>query len=370
MAAHDTFKIDRLWFWAALTAAARLALIAAACLAARLGLGDLALLHDGWEYLRLAAALTGHEASPLAPESLRLYPGFPLAMAALGAGQPHLFATAGLALAIACASVAGMMTARLGGDERLAAAMIALTPSWIVFTSTVMSEGLAAALALGALLLIRDGRWAAASALAGAAYLVRPVGILLLAPLMVEGLARRDGRRAMAGAGVALGIVGVHLAVSRAIGGEALQAARAYAVKDFDWPLRTLALGLMNPRADLLRWGLVSGMLALSAAGGWGLWRGWRAGRTEWRALLAWHAAAGAFYVLLPSTWTFACMDRFLLAIWPTTLIGLMAWAGRLPKFLFWLGLGAASVGSFMVGWLWLVKLAEVFPFAERAFGY
>ena len=60
MAAHDTFKIDRLWFWAALTAAARLALIAAACLAARLGLGDLALLHDGWEYLRLAAALTGH----------------------------------------------------------------------------------------------------------------------------------------------------------------------------------------------------------------------------------------------------------------------------------------------------------------------
>ncbi|GAB4318008.1 MAG: hypothetical protein Kow0059_11250 [Candidatus Sumerlaeia bacterium] len=372
MFSTETKPFDRLprgglWVWFAATVVLRLGLIVLTCLGAGLTLRQFALLHDGWEYMRLALALAhgGWGVSAPAPEHLRLYPGLPMAMAAVSLGRwPE---AAGLAISILSAAAAGVLTATLGGgDRRLAALMVGLTPSWLVFTSTVMSEGLEMALILWALLAIRHEKWLTAGLAAGLAYLVRPAGVFLILPLVVETAVRKAGRRGAAGVGLALGFPLLHAAASQALWGDALRAAREYAAKDFDWPLRTLVIQLADPGRDGLRWALVVSSIAVSLAGGWGLWRAWRSGSAGHRALLLWHTAAGSFYLLLPSSWTFGCMDRFLLAVWPTTLIGLVPLIERLGRW-FWPLAAAATAGSVWVGWLWLVHLARVFPFDARA---
>ncbi len=344
--------------------AMRVALIAAACVGARMSLSQHALLHDGWEYMRMSVAFASGEFDALTPETLRLFPGYPALMTSLCWGRhPEI---AGLAVAVVCAALCGPLTARLGGDHRLAWWMVAFTPAWLLYTSTVMSEALSVMLTLLALIAIVDKRWVLAGAMVGFASVVRPVGALLFVPLVVEAWTHRRGRGVATVLATGLPLPLLHLLVSRLLWGDALRAIAAYAEKDFAWPLQSLVTDTLDPAFSLPVKILAWGTIALATAGGVGLWRQWRGDHAGARGLLIWHLVVGLFYLLLPSTWAFRCLDRFHLAIWPTTLIGLAPLLPRCPR-----RHAALLIALGFVAWVialrWLVNLAAVFPFAERA---
>jgi hypothetical protein len=340
------------------------ALIAAACLWAGIDLSRFALLHDGWEYLRLSLAFALWEPSSLSSEHLRFFPGYPAAVALVSLGQrPEI---AALALSALCAAACGPLTARLGQDARLAWWMIALTPSWLVYTSTVMSEGLFVLLALAALTATVERRWALAGAAAGLAVTVRPVGALLFLPLIAEALLTRD-RRAVTRA-IAWGVPWplMHFALSAAVWGNPLASVSGYLEKDYAPPLRSLIENSFLSSPDPAKLALVWGTIALTVAGAIGLAVRWRRGSAICRPLLLWHLAAGLFCLLLPSSWVFQCTDRFHLAVWPTTLIGLAPLLPRRPA-VHAAVLSLLSLAAWAMALRWLVNLSAVYPFAERS---
>ncbi|MBN1477492.1 hypothetical protein JXA47_12120 [Candidatus Sumerlaeota bacterium] len=355
------------WIPLALAAVAvRVLLIVLVCLRADISLGQWALLHDGWEYMRLSQAIWAWDLGELNPEHLRFFPLYPLVMAPLSQILP--IEVAGLSLAILCAVVCAVLTAHLGNDRRLAWWLVAFTPSWLMYTSTVMSEALSVALTLGCLLMITRQRWAWAGLLAGLSTLTRPVGALLLLPLITAALRCPESRRRKVLTALATGLPFplAYLAVNRLMLGEALRSVSGYVQQDAAWPLQSLVHDTLDPSFSLQLKILLWGTLALSLAGAVGLWRRWRQGERFTSPLLIWHVSALIFYVLIPSIWAFRCLDRFLLAIWPTTLIGLAPWLPRhrVIHTALWLLLSLAALS---VAHRWAVNLSAVFPFAERA---
>lgn len=343
----------------------RAGLIAAACLVAGISVSRFALLHDGWEYLRLARAFAQGGVAGLPPATLRLFWGYPLLIDACGMGRAYILP--GLAISILCGAACGPLASRLGRDRRLAWWMLCATPSWLIYSSTVMSDGLALILTLAALTLTVQRRWALAGIAAGLAFCVRPVGALLFLPLAIEAFAA-GGRRALfraLAAGLPLPIV--YLLANRLVLGDALQAVRQYSAQDFAWPLSSLLGARRNPNMSAVWIAYQSGVLAVTWLGAAGLWRRVRGGEGWMRPLLAWHLLGALFYLLLPSSWAFQGLDRFYLAVWPTTLIGLAPWLPR--RRAFHVGLvSLLGVVSFWLALRWLAHLAAVFPFAERAF--
>ncbi len=348
---------------ALLSAAIRVALIAAACAATGLSLGQYALLHDGWEYLRLARAIGAFDAAGLEPAQLRFFPGYPLAIAAFAAGR--WFVPAALFISIACAAACAPLAAALGRDRRIAWWMVAVTPSWLIYSAVAMSESFALLATLLALLALQRRRWLPAGLAIGVAILIRPVGALLLVPLAVETWRVGDRRGAARAFAAALPLPILYLLLNHLVWGDALESVRRYGRQDFAFPLSSFAGAFRDPDMSLIWVFYNYVILAISLAGGWGLWR--RLGRGEgWaRPLLAWHAAALLFYLLLPSSWAFQSFDRFAIAFWPTTLVGI------LPRFPRWRVLNimlcfVVTIVSFFIAWRWLVNLAAVFPFTER----
>lgn len=343
---------------------ARIGLIAAACWAGKISVGQLALLHDGWEYLRLARAFAHGSVAALDPATLRLFPGYPLLIAALGLGREFVYPA--FWVSIGCAGLCVMLVDRLGRDRRLGWYMALITPSWLMFTSTAMSDSLALALAMGALLAIERRRWAWAGLAAGMSFVVRPVGALLIVPIAIE--ARACGPRVLVKALVAAAWAPlVYFVSSRVMLGDAMRAARQYTAQDFAWPLWAILHPAQSKNMGALWIVYQYGVIAASWLGAVGLWRRMRSGEDYIRPMLAWHVAAGLFYLLLPSSWAFQAMDRFYIAIWPTALIGVAPW---LPRRKAWnialvVVFGAASFG---IALRWLAHLAAVFPFAARGF--
>jgi hypothetical protein len=355
------------WIPLALAAVAvRVLLIASVCLRADISLAQWALLHDGWEYMRLSQAIWAWDFGGLDPEHLRFFPLYPLVMAPLS----HLLPVevTGLTLAFVCAVICAILTAQLGDDRRLAWWLVAFTPSWLLFTSTVMSEALSVALTLGCLLAITRQRWAWAGLLAGLSILTRPVGIFLFLPLLVVALRSPESgrRKALTGLATGLPLPLIYLLVNRLAMGEALRSVSGYIQQDAAWPLQSLIRDTLDPAFSPVLKILLWGTLALSLAGALGLWRRWRRGERFTTPLLLWHLTALLFYLLIPSTWAFRCLDRFLIAVWPTTLIGLAPWLPRSR----WLHLAIGlllSLAALSVAHRWTVNLSAVFPFAERA---
>jgi hypothetical protein len=353
------------WFpVVAATLGVRIALIAAACAGAGIGLRQLALFHDGWEYLRMAQAFALLHPRQMAPESLRLFPGYPLAIALVGLGRrPEV---AGLAISLLCAAGCGPLTSRLGRDPRLAWWMVALTPSWLIYTSTAMSEGLATLLALLALLLTIQARWPQAGALVGLATIVRPASALLMVPLCLEACWRGGWRGLRVAVGCAAVAPLLLLVASGLLWGDALVNLRGYAESGpFIWPLQSLVENTLSPEVHLSRKLLTWGLIGVTFGAAWGLWRRWRLGDEAARSLLAWHLSSALFYLLYPSHWLFGSLDRYYSGLWPTTLIGLAPWIPRHH----WLHAGlclALSLAAWLIALAWLDHMAAVFPFAER----
>ncbi|MCE5228379.1 hypothetical protein LLG95_02120 [bacterium] len=345
--------------------AVRAGLIAAACWWAGLSPGKYALLHDGWEYLRLARAIAHGGLAGLDPATLRLFPGYPASIAALGMGQAYVWPA--LAISVLCGVACAPLAARLGRDGRIAWWMAVATPSWLVYSSTVMSDSMALLLAIAVLLLLQRRRWVWAGLAAGLAFCVRPVGALLFVPIAIEALAE-GGTKTLARA-LAAGLPWpiLYLVGSRWMLGDAVRSVREYTAQDFAWPLQSMFSAGRNPHMGRFFIGYNFCVLAVTWLGAIGLWRRLRAGDASMRPFLTWHLAAALFYLFLPSSWAFQALDRFYLAVWPTTLIGIAPWLPRRGMLHAILIFGIGII-SFMVAARWLVNLAAVFPFAERSF--
>lgn len=344
----------------------RVALIAVACWKARIGLAEFALMHDGWEYLRMSRAFAQLHPGSTGLESLRLFPGYPIVLALLSFGR--YFIEAGLVVAVLPAAVCALLMARLGGRRELAWGMVALLPSWLVYTSTVMSEGLSNLLALGGLMLLARGSWAGAGFCAGFGAIVRPVGAFLYVPILLEAWSRRNRRGAMLAILAGLPWPLLYVVGSKLFWGDAFRSMKDYSgtVEAF-WPLESLLRYSLDAGTGLTKKGLVWGTLAITAAGAVGLWKSWREGRASYRALLGWHVAAAVFYLLTPGGWVFGSIDRYLGALWPTALIGISRWLPARSRVL-GVAVLVLSAISFYFALRWLVNLSAVYPFAERAF--
>jgi hypothetical protein len=312
---------------------------------------ELAILHDGREYQSVAAALPSPERLRELPGTYRrFYPGYPVMIRALSWLVP--MPVAALAIAIAAAALAVMLFRRLGADQWTVALFAVFTPSWLVFTSTAMSEGAFLALALWGFLEWRRERRPLAALILGAATLMRPVGLLLFLPLwgleLAAGNRRERAQELLAYAALPLGWA----LASMAVWHDPVQQMSSYVDKDFAWPLASVVVHVLDPGRDPLKLAQVVFTLALAASGAVGLIRRYAStGERETLQWLLWLAAHALFYLALPSSWVFECLPRFFVTCLPPILIGI---GPQLPRRGWFLALvSAASIG---VSCYWTVR--------------
>ena len=183
------------------------------------------LTHDEREYLALAANISAGRGFVYDPavesgtgQQFGRAPGYPLFLAAIGAGRTDAEATP-LVVKIAQAIVGaagvwliGLLALRSGGERAgiTAAGIAAVYPSLVSMPSYVLSETLYSTMALGCALMLQDGlssatgtrpeigRTVSAGLLAGAGALVRPAMLLFLPIAAVWLFATRRHRLAIA----------------------------------------------------------------------------------------------------------------------------------------------------------------------------
>jgi hypothetical protein len=312
---------------------------------------DLASLHDGQHYLAIASALDSPgELRALPGHVRRLAPGYPLLVRLFDLALP--LAVAALLVPVLAAGVATWLLRALGASTWTAAYFAVFTPSWLVFSSTAMSEAPFLALTLGGVLLWRRGRGSWAGLALGAATLVRPVGALVFLSLWLLGL-RRRGPVLSAPSLLAWSALPVAWALtSWWLWGNPFEQTAAYADKDLSWPLHSMVVGLGQPWHDPLKAGQVLLALLLAALGGLGLRRRWLATRDPARAEDgAWLASHLGFYLLLPSSWVFECLPRFLVSCLPPILCGLEPWLPRRKA-----AVAAAAMASLALSGYWTLR--------------
>jgi hypothetical protein len=229
-----------------------------------------------------------------------------------------------------------------------------------------MSEGLFVLLTLVTLLSTLERRWWLAGLAAGLASTVRPVGAFLILLPILEILINRERGALPRCLGAAAPWPLLQMALSAAVWGNPLVTVNGYVEKDISLPLESLTTHLLSAEVGLDKKALVLGSLALAITGAVGLALRRRRGLAGGRSLLIWQVLVILFCISLPSSWAFQSIDRFLVVIWPTTLIGL---APLLPRHrathaLLLVMLSALSAG---IAIRWLVNLSKVFPFDERA---
>ena len=183
------------------------------------------LTHDEREYLALAANISAGRGLVYDPavesgtgQQFGRAPGYPLFLAAIGAGRTDAEATP-LVVKIAQAIVGaagvwliGLLALHSGGERAgiTAAGIAAVYPSLVSMPSYVLSETLYSTMALGCALMLQDGlssatgtrpeigRTVSAGLLAGAGALVRPAMLLFLPIAAVWLFATRRHRLAIA----------------------------------------------------------------------------------------------------------------------------------------------------------------------------
>jgi hypothetical protein len=329
----------------------RLLVMGASLWMAGASLEELAILHDGREYQSVAEALPSAERLRELPGSYRrFYPGYPVMVRSLSWLVP--MPVAALGIAVAAAALAAVLFRRLGADQWTVVLFAVFTPSWLVFSSTAMSEGPFLALALWGLLEWRRGRRPLAALILGATSLVRPVGLLLFLPLwgieLAAGIRRERVRELLAYAVLPVGWT----LISFAVWHDPVQQLSSYVDKDFAWPLASVVVHVIDPGRDPLKLAQVLFTLAIAAVAVVSLIR--RYSTSPDRESLQWLLWLGThtlFYMALPSSWIFECLPRFFTTCLPPILIGI---GPLLPRRWWFLALvSAASIG---VSCYWTVR--------------
>jgi hypothetical protein len=311
----------------------------------------LAILHDGREYQRVAAALPSAESLRELPGSYRrFYPGYPVMIRALSWIAP--MPVAALAIAVVAAVLAVLLFRRLGAEPWTAALLAVFTPSWLVFSSTAMSEGPFLALALWGFYEWRRDRRVTAAFILGAATLVRPVGLLLFLPLWGLELACGGWRERLREL-ISYAVLPVAWALtSMMVWHDPVQQLSSYVDKDLAWPLASVLVHVVDPGRDPLKLAQVVFTLVLAVTAAVALIRRYAVdGDRETLQWLLWLGAHAAFYLVLPSSWVFECLPRFFVTCLPPILIGIGPLLPRKPWFL-----ALVSVASIGVSCYWTVR--------------
>lgn len=352
----------------------RLALVIAAAINNHWSLTDIANLHDGPSYLRVAGSMLDPTAV-VAHLDRRVFIGYPALIAAAGAARIPL-PIAALVISWLASAVVAVTAAQLFADRRIGWALVFFPPSYLIFSSLAMSEAsMLALIGVGLYSIIRR-QWYAAGALAlGCAGLVRPVaGFAVLGVLAVIAhrwfLERHEVRRihkiqphfetrtgreqlraavlvsVISGAVVAAGLV-----VLRFWRGDALEGVKIYALSQdtfagqmLSWPFASLIMTPLNTPVPLWKLGYVWSYVLFVIVGCILAARRLRSSRrseTFDLALLAnvWLFANTIFVLCTGSMWGFQYFDRHILAAVPALL---WAYTDVFPKrWPLWLGLGA-----------------------------
>jgi len=211
-----------------------------------------AMLRDGESYLRVAAAVRGAMDVPNAFD-WRVFPGYPLAIGAVGSiGIP--LSLSALLLTWGGAGVAAAAGGALFNRRDVAWALAVLLPGYLMYTSIAMSEGLLLGMTTVGLLMATRGRVAIGGLLLGYAGLIRPVACFAVIAFGLWSLHRREIRNALVCGVTALVVVATGWLTWRGWSHGAAQSValynQAYGNRLLEWPFEALiATPLQSPVA-------------------------------------------------------------------------------------------------------------------------
>jgi len=285
------------------------------------------LMRDGARYLATARALAGGGLAGVQPgiaETQLTLPGYPLAIAALGAGIGPALAAVLINLTGAAAAVC--LFRATFEDEAAARWFAIVPPAWILYTSMVMSEGLYLALIVAALFAAMARHRPVLAALCVSAALLVKLQAVIPALVLLWWIARREGRRSAARFAALLLVVPLGwLAFSAWRFGDPVLVGHQFAAYwqggVLDWPLAGLLEGTSSSTIPLWKklyvWAHVALVVGVCASG----LRRWRTGPPTHRFATAWLVLNTAFQLCIGSLWGFHEFHRYLLPALPALVI-------------------------------------------------
>ena len=234
-------------------------------------LEDFLNLRDSSSYVHLAQAFRGN-LGVLSLFDRRVFPGYPALIAAVslsGISVP----SAALALCWCATGVTAVMTAILYDDERVGWAIVMLTPSYLMYTTTAMSEGALLAFTVGGLALLYRSRAVAGGWLLGYAGLIRPMACFAVIGASLERV-QRNRRDAIVVCIASGAVVGIGLLLMRLWSGDALQNVSIYANDDkayagqlFALPFESLIMTPIRYHVPLWKVAYIWAYVVLTLAG-------------------------------------------------------------------------------------------------------
>jgi hypothetical protein len=160
---------------------------------------------------------------------------------------------AGLTIAWLATAITPALTAKLYDDRRMGWAIVMLTPSYLMYTTLVMSEAVLLTFTVGGLVLFYRRRVVPGALLLGYAGLVRPMACFAVLGAAIEGFRRNRRAVVVACVGSAL-VVGLGLWLMQLWNGDALQNVRIYANDDKAYAGQLFALPFESLVMTPIRW--------------------------------------------------------------------------------------------------------------------
>jgi hypothetical protein len=352
----------------------RIALVLATSIYTGWSLADIANLHDGPSYLRVAGGMLDPTAV-VAHLDRRVFIGYPTLIALAGLARVPL-PIAALAISWFASAVVAVTAAQVFADRRIGWALVFFPPSFLIFSSLAMSEASMLALVGVGLYFVIRREWYVAGAVAfGCAGLIRPVacfavfGVLAvighrwllerravrrihkIQPHFETTMGREQLRAAILVSLISGAIVAAGFVALRFWRGDALEGVKIYASSQdtfagqvLSWPFASLIMTPLNTPVPLWKVGYVWSYVLFVVAGctlaGRRVWLS-RQSETFDRSLLAtvWLFGNTIFVLCTGSVWGFHYFDRHILAAVPALL---WAYSDVYPKrWPLFLGLGA-----------------------------
>ncbi len=333
--------------------AAASVIIRAAVLLGAMAWGDLSIdrlaeARDGGSYLRFAAALRDADGfASLASYDRRVFPGYPAVLSATG-----LYAIPLVAMIVNWAIAAGVavLSYRLFEDARVGWAMAVLTPSYVMYSTVIMTEPLMLLLALGALHAGRRDRPLPAGAFLGFAAMVRPFALPIGLAYLAEH--RQRPRRIVMASVVATLVIAVCVAAFALWSGSIASGVRVYATEPrayggarmFDWPFASLLR--LSFGAGVATWKIAYVWLHVAAAFGALVLLLRKTERSL--PLVVWHASNLLIVLCVGGVWGFHEFHRLLVPSLPPIM-----WAYRrlLPQStIAWVAIAIVSAALAVIG--------------------
>lgn len=334
---------------AAIAIAARCIVLVICSLTTGSSVEDLARLRDGASFRAYAHAVSlgpgGFREVPSFDR--RAFPGYPLLLAATGG---HRRPAVAIALGLLASAAAAVVTFLIYRDFRVGLAMALLTPSYLMYSSIVMSEPVFLAIGLAALWLGMRGRAIGSGLLFGVTAWIRP----LAAPIGIAWIVARRRRRheLLPGASVLLLVLAIGAfwlfwwSGSLTSSLETYRSdARAYGnASVLTWPFHSLVAAPLQTTVAPWKIAYVWAHVAFVLLGIALLWR-----CPECETMSLWWLGSNTLAaVCIGGVWGFHEFHRFIVPALPPLF---WAWRDFLPRRpLPWIALGLLSIAAAAIG--------------------